>query len=171
MSSFQNVIATAKAIHDELATELGPPEEGLQSKTQTVILMSLVRNTRGYVVRIANQINGAYENGWYDACVVMIRRMIETLIIEAFEHHKIAHKIQNSAGDFVFLRDLIEATLKEVSWNLSRNVKQALPRLKEVGDKSAHSRRFVAQRGDIQPLLTDIRVVVQELLFIADLKK
>ena len=132
--------------------------------------MSLVRNTRGYIERVANQINGAYENGWYDACAVMIRRLIETLIIEAFECHKIAGKIKNASGDFFYLRDLIDKTLAESAWNLGRNAKQALPKLKDIGDKSAHSRRYIAQRGDIQPLLSDIRTVVQELLYVAGLK-
>lgn len=168
--SVRNIVATAQAIHADLADQLGPPEEGLSSTTQAVIVMSLVRGTRGYIERIANQINGAYENGWYDACAVMLRRLIETLIIEAFEHHKIETKIQNANGDFFYLRDLIDKTLAESSWNLGRNVKQALPKLKDIGDKSAHSRRFVAQRGDIQPLLADIRTVVQELLYLAALK-
>jgi hypothetical protein len=171
MSSIRNLAAIAKAISDDVSIELGPPEEGLASATQPVVLMSLVRDTRGYIERIANQANGSYANGWYDACAVLVRRLIETLVIESFEHHNIAAKIQNGAGDFFYLRDLIDATLKEPSWNLGRNAKQALPKLKDIGDKSAHSRRFVAQRGDIQPLLPEIRVVIQELLFIADLKK
>lgn len=132
--------------------------------------MSLVRGTRGYIEKISNQINGAYENGWYDACAVMLRRLIETLIIEAFEFHKIDSTIKNSSGDFLFLRDLIDKALSEKAWNLGRNTKQALPRLKDIGDKSAHSRRFVAQRGDIQPLLGDIRTVVQEFIYLAQLK-
>lgn len=170
MSSFRNVVATAKAIHSDLLTQLGPPEEGLSSETQAVILRSLVRGTRGYIERVANQINGAYENGWYDACAVMIRRLVETLIIEAFEHHGIADRIKSSNGDFLYLRDLIDKTLAEKSWNLGRNAKQALPKLKVIGDQSAHSRRYIAQRGDVQPLLTDIRTVVQELIYVAQLK-
>jgi hypothetical protein len=43
----------------------------------------------------------------------MIRRLLETLIIEVFEQHKLAAKIQNPAGDFLYLRDLITATLAE----------------------------------------------------------
>ena len=151
-------------------TTCGLPEEGIRALTQPVILLSLVRETRGYIERVSNQINGAYENGWYDACAVMLRRLIETLIIEAFEYHRIAAKIQNSNGDFVYLCDFIDKTLAEPTWNLSRNAKQALPRPKEIGDKSAHSRRYIAQRGDIHPLLTDIRTVVQELLYLATLK-
>jgi hypothetical protein len=45
-----------------------------------------------------------------------------------------------------------------------------MPKLKDVGDKSAHSRRYNAHRGDIDPLLRDVRLVVQELLYLASLK-
>ena len=132
--------------------------------------MTLVRGTRGYIERIANHVNGAYENGWYDACAVMIRRLLETLIIEAFERHHVADRIKNTSGDFLYLRDLVSRTLEESSWNLTRNCKQALPRIKDIGDRSAHSRRYNAVRGDLAPLVTDIRLVVQEFLYLADLK-
>ncbi|GES46553.1 hypothetical protein FBZ98_101544 [Rhizobium sp. ERR 922] len=170
MDEFKNIVLTAKAIHAELSEETKPPEEGLLAKTQSVINISLVRGTRGYIERIANQVNGAYENGWYDAAAVMLRRLMETLIIEVFEKYSIADRIKNPAGDFFFLRDLITSTLNETAWNLSRNTKQALPKLKDVGDKSAHSRRYLAHRTDLDQLLPDIRMVVQELLFLAGLK-
>ena len=168
--SLLNVVTTAKAISADLAEQLGPPDEGLLSNTQSVILLSLVRSTRGYIERVANQINGTFENGWYDACAVMVRRLIETLIIEAYEHHQIAEKIKNSNGDFLYLKELIDKMIAEPKWNLGRNVRQALPKLKDIGDKSAHSRRYNAQRGDIEPVLADIRTVVQELLYLAGLR-
>lgn len=166
----RNAVDAARSIQAEIDKLYGPPEEGRKSSKQSVVLNSLVRGTRGYVEKIANQANGAYENGWYDAAAVMIRRLLETLIIECFEKHGIASKIQDGAGNFFYLRDLISATLGESAWNLGRNVKQALPRLKDLGDKSAHSRRFIAQKGDIEPLVVDIRLVVQELLYISRLK-
>ena len=169
-STPQNTFNAAKAIDLDVRQALGPPEEGLHSNAQLVILRSIVRGTRGYIEKVANQVNGCYENGWYDACAVMIRRLIETLIIESFEKHSLANKIKNPQGDFFYLRDLISSCLAETSWNLTRNCKQALPKLKDVGDKSAHSRRYVAQRGDIDPLIPDIRLVVQELTFLAGLK-
>jgi hypothetical protein len=165
-----NVFAAAKGLQAEVVTELGPPPEGLRSAQNLVVPMTLVRGTRGYIERIANQVNGAYENGWYDACAVMIRRLLETLIIEAFEKHQIANKIKNTSGDFLYLRDLVSKTLDEASWNLTRNCKQALPRIKDIGDRSAHSRRYNAVRGDLAPLLSDIRLVVQEFLYLANLK-
>jgi len=169
--SIRNIVAVAKAISADITIEVGPPEEGVAANTQQVIMMAMVRDTRGYIIKIANQVNGAYEHGWYDACAVMIRRLIETLIIECFEQHGISDSIKGPTGDFLYLRDLIDKTIKETAWNLGRNTKAALPKLKDIGDKSAHSRRYVALRGDIQPLISDIRTVVQELLFLSALKK
>ena len=100
----------------------------------------------------------------------MIRRLLETLIIECFEKYKIAKKIQNTQNDFFYLKELISLTLQEQSWNLGRNTKKALPKLKDIGDKSAHSRRFNANLNDIKPLISDIRLVVQELIYLAQLK-
>lgn len=120
--------------------------------------------------RITHQINGTYSNGWYDSCAVMIRRLLETLIIETFESHHIAHVIKNQAGDFLYLSNLISTALSEPTWNLTRNAKQALPKLKDIGDKSAHSRRYNAVRNDIDKLNSEIRVVVQEFVYLAGLK-
>ena len=170
MVSVRNMAVAGQAIQQDIDRELGPPEEGLHSGTQRVVPMSVVRGTRGYIERVANQVNGAYENGWYDACAVLTRRLLETLTIEAYESHAIADNIKNAAGDFVFLGDLVDRCLQERTWNLGRNTKRALPKLKDVGDKSAHSRRYIAQRGDIDPLLADIRTVVQELVFLAGFK-
>lgn len=166
----RNTFQIARAIQLDVRKEIGPPEEGLIASSQNLIPRSLVRGTRGYIERVVNQANGCYENGWYDSCAVMLRRLLETLIIESFEKHSLAHKIKNPQGDFFYLKDLISSCLAEPAWNLSRNCKQSLPRLKDIGDKSAHSRRFNAQRGDLEPLSADLRLVVQELLYLSGLK-
>ncbi|MCO7462145.1 hypothetical protein NJF45_09535 [Stenotrophomonas maltophilia] len=167
----ESTLGSVRQLRDAIREKNPPPEEGAPSPDDFVIIFSLVRNTRGYIERVVHQINGAYANGWYDACAVMIRRLVETLIIESFERHGISDKIKGTSGDFLFLRDLISVTLAETSWNLSRNTKQALPRLKDVGDLSAHSRRYIAQRKDIDKLVQDLRVVVQELVTVAELKR
>ena len=147
-----------------------PPNDGAKPKTEMVLARSLVSNTRGYIERVVAQINGTYENGWYDGCAVMMRRLLETLIVEVFENYKIATKIQNPNGDFYYLSDLISCTLSETSWTLSRNSRQSMPKLKTVGDLSAHSRRYNAHKSDIDNIIPDLRVVVQELLYLAGLK-
>lgn len=166
----ESALLGIRQLRDSIRAKNPPPEEGAPSAEEPVIYFSLVRNTRGYLERLVHQINGTYSNGWYDASAVMIRRLVETLIIEVFEKHGIASKIQNSAGDFFYLRDLINTLVSDKTWNLSKNTKAALPRLKDVGDMSAHSRRFIAQRQDIDRLISDLRVVIQELVSLAHLK-
>jgi hypothetical protein len=166
----KTALRIAKAIQDEVPRRGIPPDEGLAAESQQVIALSVVRGTRGYIEKVTNQINGTYEHGLFDACAVMIRRLVETLIIEAFERNGIATRIQSPNGDFLPLKDLVSLTLGEQSWNLTRNTKNGLPKLKSVGDLSAHSRRYVAHRRDIQRIMGDLRVVVQELVYLARLK-
>jgi len=160
----------AKQLQEAAPHEWIPPAEGCRPKSEMVIYNALVSGTRrSYIEKVVYQINGAYENGWYDACAVMIRRLLETLVIEVFESHGIASKIQKD-GNFMYLRDMIGVTLREGSWNLGRNTRRALPKLKDIGDKSAHSRRYIALRHDIDDVRLDLRDAVQELLILAGLK-
>lgn len=160
----------AKALQDAVNETVRPPSETAPSVAEPVVYMALVRGTRGYLEKISHQINGTYASGWYDACAVMIRRLVETLIIETFEAHKLEAKIKDANGDYFMLRDLVAQTISEGSWTLGRAVKKALPKLKDVGDKSAHSRRFVAHREDVDGIAGDLRLVVQELIYLSKLK-
>ncbi len=161
----------AKRLKAEAPKTFVPPSEGTRPTNEFILPHALVRKTRGYIERVVFQINGSYEKGWFDGCAVMMRRLIETLIIECFEKYTIADKIKNpKTGDFLALGDLIEKMIQETSWNLGRNTKQALPRLKNIGDQSAHSRRYNAHREDIDKISHDFRVVCQELIYIAALK-
>src|SRR5688572_24995084 len=94
-------LSGAKEIQSEADEIWKPPASGAPSRSEMVVYGSLISGTRGYIETVVQQINGCYENGWYDACGVMIRRLVETLIIEAFEHCKIDSQIKNSSGDFL----------------------------------------------------------------------
>jgi len=164
-------LSTAKSIQADVPKRGAPPDEGLLSESEQVISFSLVRGTRGYIEKITNQINGCYEHGWFDGCAVMIRRLVETLIIETYEKHGIAYKIKNPfSGDFYYLSDQINCLIKETKWNLGRNTKTALPKLKDIGDLAAHSRRFNAHKQDIDKIISELRIVVQELIYLSGLK-
>lgn len=160
----------ARNIQQDVPRFVTPPSETVASPSAMVFPHSLVKGTRGYIEKVTHQINGSYSRGWYDACAVMIRRLIETLIIESFECYKIESKIKNSSGDYLYLGDLITKMLSEPSWTLGRNTKKALPHVKDIGDLSAHNRRYIAHREDIDKILGDVRLVVQELVFLAKLK-
>lgn len=161
-------LAIAKGIHTEIPQRGKPPAEGLDAETEQIIPLSYVsKSRRGYIIKVANQINGCYERGWFDACAVMMRRLIETLIIEAFERNNLDHKIKDAQGDFLRLDELLGKAQAE--WNLSRSTKRKLPDFIEVSNQCAHSRRFNAHSRDIDRHIITFRNAVQEFLAIAKL--
>ncbi len=160
----KSALEAAQAMQKEADQLWLPPPVSKPSRNQKVLPHSIVKDTYHSTQIIVNQINLTYESACYDACAVLIRRLVETLIIEAFERHGIADKLKNASGDFPHLSVLIPRILNEKKWNLSRNAKQSLPKLKDIGDLSAHSRRYNAHRHDIDRIRDDLRLVVQELL-------
>lgn len=130
--------------------------------------LELFDNTRGYLTTISLQAAACYDQGLYDACSVMTRKLLEVLIIESFERHNISAKIKNSSDNFFYLSDLIEIFKSETTWNIGRNAKSALPNLKKMGDLSAHNRRYIARKNDLDKLKDDLRIVLEELIHIID---
>ena len=127
-------------------------------------LTILAQANRGYITAIGRQINGCFENGWYDGCAVMMRRLLEISIIEAYEAKGIAANIKGGDGNYLHLTDLISAALAEPKLSLSRNAKRALPRLRDIGHMSAHGRYFLARKEDVEKLQPQFRIVVEEFL-------
>lgn len=132
-------------------------------------LAILVQANRGYLVTVGRQMNGCFFEGWYDACAVMMRRLIEISIIEAFEHKAIAQKIKAADGNYFHLTELVARALAEPALPLSRNVKKLLPQLRDVGHMSAHGRYFLARKEDLEKVQQGFRVVIEEFLHHAGL--
>jgi len=147
-------------------------DEEFQTKPVKIILtndlfpLDLFKNTRGYLERVAEQAIFCYDYAQYDASFVMIRKLLETLIIELFEKNKIQEKIKDSDGNFYMLSQLVDSLVKDSNWTLSRNTKQYLPKIKKLADISAHNRRFIAQKSDIDQYKTELRLIIQELILL-----
>ena len=149
----------------QLPSEVTPPPD------QPVLPHSLFKGTRGYIEKVIFQINRTYTGTSYDACAVMIRRLVEILIIEAFEHCALSAKILDANGNYLRLEELVRLSLAEPSWTLGRNTKAALMKLKTIGDQSAHSRRYNARKEYIDDVIVDLRVSAEEFLYLSGLKK
>ena len=165
----EQALSLARRLHASVVASTRQDEGGV-AVSDSIVPLSVVRDSRAYIERIVHQVNGCYDCGWYDACAVMIRRLIETLLIESYEKAKISEKIKSPSGDFLPLGDIISAAINEASFNLGRGVRRALPHIKDLGDKSAHSRRFVAHQRDLERVASEVRDIVQELLYISGLK-
>ena len=104
----------------------------------------------------------------------MLRRFVETLIIETFIAKQIEDRIKDNNGDFISLKLLIDKANGDPDLNLSRNTKKVLRQIKKLGDLSAHNRTFVANRNTFDNLFNDLHLdmqtVVQEFVHVAGLK-
>lgn len=137
--------------------------------SDSVLPRELFINTRGYLEKVVHQINGSYDYGFYDSCAVMCRRLGETLIIEIYETQGRATEIKGADDNFLMLNGLLGVLHKDQSIHLGRNAKRGLNDLKDLGDKSAHNRRFNARQPDIDNVKSDLRTAVEELLHLAKL--
>lgn len=140
------------------------------SESEPVLPFQVVKGTRGYLERVVTQANVCYETKCFDACSVMIRKLVEILIIAVYEAAGKPSAIQNRAGDFLMFGDLISHVLGDPQWNLARETKRSLPEIKLLGDRSAHTRHYLAGRADVDRVLTGLRVCVDDLLHLAKLK-
>jgi Domain of unknown function (DUF4145) len=170
-SGFSLKPGSRKVIRDWL-----PDLEGVQPAMDHAsgYLPEPVWNTRGYIEGVCRQLNGAFHHAYYDAAVVMLRRLLETLVIEAYEHLDRKNEIRDGGGNYLMLSDLAERACGEKGHkgiNLGRDSKKALKEARNVGNWSAHARRFLANAGDLTRFQAGMRLLAQELIQIADLPR
>lgn len=126
--------------------------------------------TRGYVEKICEQLNGCFQFEYYDGAAVLARRLLETLLIEAYEAANRAAEIQDKDGNYQMLSFIIPAAIGDKGLGLGRDAKRTIPAIKELGDRSAHNRRFNATKPDLEKVQSAVRCVVDELINLAGLQ-
>lgn len=126
--------------------------------------------TRGYIEKVCAQLNGCFQFEFYDAASVLVRRLIETLIIECYEHLKRESEIKGSDGNYLMLRDLVNKATGAGGLTLGRDAQRSLKDVKELGDRSAHNRRYNAVRADLEKVQSGVRVAVDEMFNLASLR-
>lgn len=113
---------------------------------------------------IAFEVNVCYRNGAYNACSVMLRRLVESLIIKVYQKKGIIANAQNAQGQFYKLEKLIDDLVASNTFGLTRNAIGALPELKRLGDWGAHNRNIVVRLSDLEPQKANARVCIEELI-------
>lgn len=121
-----------------------------------------------YIKSTAKEMIHCYDNGLYNATLVLMRKLAETLIIECFERYGIDDEIKDHNGVFFYLSDLIPHYLNSTKWNASRNINKSLTNVKHYGDLSAHNRRYLAKKSDIDNIKADLRQALQEIILTID---
>jgi len=153
--------AARRGLDDSYRVHLGP---AALPDSDSVIPMSLVVGSRGYIEKVADQINKSFDGQLYDCCAVMCRRLLETLIIEVYENEGRASDVREGRH-FVGFAEMIAVLERDSAIFVSRPAMNALKAFKVLGDLSAHNRHYNARIGDIEPQRAGIRLIVEELLY------
>jgi len=129
----------------------------------------VVAGTRGYLEQLAHQINGAYDSGFFDACAVLCRRLMESLLIEVYVHRRRHHEIQQN-GVFVSLDRLLAHIKGDRNIALGRTTPKTMDDVKHVGDTAAHDRTYITTQVDIDDVKARYRKMINELLVLAGIR-
>jgi len=127
------------------------------------IAEELLNDHEQIIKEILHEINLCYEYDCFNGCAVLIRRLVESLIILAFDVHGIADQIRDVAGNNLGLELLIAKATQSRELSLTRNTKVGLPKPKFYGDLAAHNPRARVRKTDLDKFQAEIRVVIEEL--------
>ena len=100
----------------------------------------------------------------------MLRRLAESLIIEAYESLRREHEIMDTDQNYMMLGALVDRACGQRGLNLGREAKSGLKEIKEHGVRSAQNRRINAVCPELENLRSKARIAVEELINIARLK-
>lgn len=139
--------------------------------TDDVILPdSLMGLTRGYLESLGRQINASYNNNIFDGCAVLMRRLLEILLIHSYD--EVARLAEISDGDGTRnLSYIINYTISNKPFKLGKETIEMLDDFRQLGNFSAHKIQYNAKRKDIDNVKLKYRMSIEELLYIAKLKK
>ena len=137
--------------------------------SDTIIPAEWVGGRRVYLEKLVQQINASYDSGYYDACAVLCRRLMESLIIEVYVCQKRHSEIQQG-GTFIQLADLIRYLLSDSSIPKSRVLKATPSLVKDVGDIAAHDRTYITRQSDIDSFKRDFSRMISELLRLSGIR-
>ncbi len=147
----------------DLAAEIESVDKAVSvSFSAPFIPNDLIEDRHSLFKKILWEINRSYDVACYNSCAAMIRRLAESLIIEAFEHHNIGDKIRKD-GNYLDFSGLIGMAVAEPKLGLTRNTKRVLPELKFFGDLGVHNRKALVRKDDLDRLHQAIRSAIEEL--------
>jgi len=126
--------------------------------------------SRPYLARTVQQVNAAFEANLFDACALMMRRLLEILLIHTFQKAGIEQIILDTDGTFQNLKTLINKAKSRPEIALSSGVRNSIDLFRELGNLSAHHIHYNCRKDDIRGLRMEYRAVIEELLYKAGLK-
>lgn len=175
IQQLQGSYALVTSISDDIREIVTPSlseEVPVTFASVAIIDSNLFDGTRGYFKKLVYQINTSYSSSCYDACALLIRKLVELLIEDIYEQQgRINDIVDPHNNQLLGLGKLISILVADSHWKLNRYVEDGLDLIKMQGDKSAHNRRYNARKSDIDKVQPFLRDISEELLYLAKVKE
>jgi hypothetical protein len=161
---------TIEALNTEFSFFTDSSEEII---TENGILpKDLYSNTRGYIEKLALQINASYENNISDGCAVLMRRLLEVLLLLAIKCAGKESDIKDlGTGQYKNLTSIINYTISNKVLSISKDTEGVLHDFRELGNFSAHAIHYNCRKEEITTVKRSYRYAVEDLLYAAGIKK
>lgn len=135
----------------------------------TILPDALFSGLHSNIQLICKQINASYEKNLFDCTAVMMRRLLESLLVLAYQKAGIENAISNG-NNHVPLDKIIKNAEQNSTLMLSSNTKKDMALFKDLGNYSAHKIWYNCTQGDIKPHILKYRVIIEELMYKAGVK-
>jgi hypothetical protein len=135
----------------------------------TILPESLYANTRGFIERLARQINASYENNIADGCAVLMRRLLEILLILGYRENGKEAEIQDGATHKK-LTTIIDYTISTKALLLQKDTLETLHDFRLLGNFSAHAIHYNCRKEELTKIARKYRVAIEDMLYAAKLK-
>jgi hypothetical protein len=132
----------------------------------SIIPSATVANTRKYLDGMVHQINASYEAGMFDCCAVMMRRLMESLLIEIYVKDSRQSEIR-VGNAYIMLDPLIKYAKVDGKITFSRNAFKTMENIKLLGDTAAHDRTYITFVQDVDDVKMKYRRLIVELLHLS----
>lgn len=136
----------------------------------TILPTQLFEKLPQNIQSLCKQINASYENNLYDCAAVMMRRLLEGLLVLAYQNNGIENEITEKSGWHSTLDKIIKNASQNSTLALSANSKRDMSLFKDIGNYSAHKIWYNSTKQDIEPHILQYRVIIEELMYKAGVK-
>ena len=125
---------------------------------------------RDAIDKLIKQINCCYAQHCFDACLVLMRRLFEILLILCYQEQGIDDEIKDDKGNYQLLNSIVKNAKTNKTLKLSRN-KLQYDSFRKLGNYSAHNIYYVGTAKEVDEIKLDYKAMMDELYEKAGLLK
>lgn len=142
------------------------PRAKAPKQTDEYLQAEILEKMPEYITRLLPQLNGTYDYEWYEGSAMLLRRLMETLVIELYTRRGWTQDVQDPAtNEFLMLKALIDQLNGDARLHIQRRIIDGLNKVKEIGDTAAHDFKIRIRKTDLDRIQSAVRLTCERLVF------